>query len=565
MDKKSKSYWEKRQKQWINNQNKTDDVVAKKLKIEYKKTAKELEKEIAGYFQRYGMDNVIEFRAMMQDLPKTDRDLLFQNMDAFALKYPEHANLLPVRESIYKLNRLQGLHYSTQVKLLELGAIEQKELEKHLEETYGKRYNEMLEELGIGNAFLSIDNELMKDTLYARWVNGQNFSERIWKNKENLLNHLRSKYRDGLARGDNYAKLTKEVKERFDVSHNDARRLVWTESSFVLNQAHTHAYLNADVEEYEISAVMDRRTSPICRELDGKVFRFDEMEVGTNFPPFHPYCRTTFMGVLEEHAASGIIDANEGKIKFTDKVKGNMTDEQQETLEGILGNAPREVQSLWTKVQDDLVTANSRSKKSYYSRGEGVYFNFAEDSINEKMTRRNGSPVLGKSNHTTFFHEYGHHIDALFGFDDIVKIKYKSTVTKRMVTDERKTWSYKSKELGLSDSLKNEIKETITKFEARNIEDLAGKLTKYADEKYPYGYSGVSDILSGLSDDRANMGWHHSKKYWRDRKKQDGLGKEAFAHMFASHTMQGDADKFMKEVFPKSYKKVIDFIEEAGK
>lgn len=277
-----------------------DEAVSKRLEKEYKRTAKELEKEIASYFQRYGKDNVIEFRTMMQDLPKADRDLLFKDMEAFALKYPEHADKLPVRESIYKLNRLQGLHYSTEMKLLELGAIEQQELEKHLEKTYGKRYAEMMHELGIGHSFLAVNDEVMKSTLYARWVNGGNFSDRIWDNKQRLLEQLRTRYRDGLARGDNYSKLTKEIIERLDVGSSDARRLVWTEASFVLNQAHTHAYQNAGVEEYEISAIMDHKTSPICREMDGKVFRFDEMEVGTNFPPFHPYCRTTFIGVLEE-------------------------------------------------------------------------------------------------------------------------------------------------------------------------------------------------------------------------------------------------------------------------
>lgn len=295
---KNKGYWEARHEQWIKNQDRDDAAVAGKLQTEYKRTARELEKDIARFFQQYGQDNVIEFRAMMLDLSQADKDLLFQDMEAFANRYPEYADLIPVRESIYRLNRLQGLHYSTQMKLLELGAIEQKELEKHLEKTYGKHYKNMLQELGIGNQFLSISDELMKDTIFAKWVNGENFSDRIWKNKEGLLNHLQTIYRDGLARGDNYAKLSKAIMERFDVGANDARRLVWTEASFVMNQSHTHAYINADVEEYEISAIMDNKTSPICREMDGKVFRFDEMEVGLNFPPFHPYCRTTFIGFM---------------------------------------------------------------------------------------------------------------------------------------------------------------------------------------------------------------------------------------------------------------------------
>ena len=71
----------------------------------------------------------------------------------------------------------------------------------------------------------------------------------------------------------------------------------WTESSFVLNQAHAQPYVEAGVVEYEINAIVDSRTSDICRDMDGKRFRFDEMMVGVTFPPFHVFCRSTFSGV----------------------------------------------------------------------------------------------------------------------------------------------------------------------------------------------------------------------------------------------------------------------------
>ncbi|BAB07250.1 BH3531 [Halalkalibacterium halodurans C-125] len=297
--KKNREYWIGRHQQWLNRQDNKDEKATRKLKKEYDRIARELEKEIADYFQRYGRDNVIEFRVMMQELSEEDRELLFRNMDAFAEKYPEFAHLLPVRESIYQLNRLQGLHYSTMLKLLELGAIENRELERHLRETYGYHYEQMMRELGLGHRFLAMNEAILRDTIYSGWINEENFSDRIWNNKEKLLNHLQNRYRDALARGDNYEKLIKEVRERFGVSYYDARRLVWTEAAFILNQAHLHAYKNAGVEEYELVAIIDRKTSDICRRMHGKVFRFDELEVGVNFPPFHPHCRTTFIGVFE--------------------------------------------------------------------------------------------------------------------------------------------------------------------------------------------------------------------------------------------------------------------------
>src|SRR5699024_8732036 len=177
-------------------------------------------------------------------------------IDAFIGKYPAYEHLVPVRTSVYKLNRLEGLHYSTQLKLLELGAIEQKEFERHLMQTYKKNYETIINELGLGKQFQSINDSIIKSDINTKWINNRNFSDRIWNNKEKLLEHLKTTYRDGLVRGDNYRKMSLSIMDRFGVAYNDAKRLVWTESSFVLNQAHIQPYIDLGVEEYELNAMM---------------------------------------------------------------------------------------------------------------------------------------------------------------------------------------------------------------------------------------------------------------------------------------------------------------------
>jgi len=299
--KTSKSYWEGRQEQWINNLNQDDEKFTKSLEKYYNNTSKDIEKDISSYYQRYGKDNVIEYRILMKDLPAKEKKLLIENMELFAEKYPEYEQLLPVRESVYKLNRLEGLHYSTQMNLLELGVIEEREFEKYLTKVYGEQYKIMFDELGLGRQFLSINESIIHDVIYTKWINDRNFSDSIWSNKEKLLNHLTTNYRDQIVRGDNYDKMSNMIVDRFGVAYRDAKRLVWTESSFVLNQAHAKPYIDAGLVEYELNAMIDGRTSEVCREFDkrakkGETFRFDEIVVGVNFPPFHAWCRTTFIG-----------------------------------------------------------------------------------------------------------------------------------------------------------------------------------------------------------------------------------------------------------------------------
>lgn len=300
MAKKNKSYWQERHAQWIKIQDKADDRVIKKLRKDYQRTAKELEKEIARYFKRYGRDDVIQYRIMLQELNEEDKQLLYRDMGKFAERYPKYAHLMSIRESIYQLNRLQGLHYTTQLKLLELGAIEQETIEQHLLETYGRNYSALMKELNIGYAFLSANDTIARQTIYTKWVNGEDFSDRIWNNKEKLLNYIYNDLRDGLIRGDNYDKMIKKLMDRMETGEFETRRLIWTESAFVLNQAHAQPYKDLGLEEYEINAIIDSKTSDICRSLHGERFRFDDMRVGVNYPPFHPWCRTTIIGVLND-------------------------------------------------------------------------------------------------------------------------------------------------------------------------------------------------------------------------------------------------------------------------
>jgi SPP1 gp7 family putative phage head morphogenesis protein len=54
------------------------------------------------------------------------------------------------------------------------------------------------------------------------------------------------------------------------------------------------------VEKYEFLAAIDSRTSKLCRDKDGKVFKLKDSKVGVNFPPLHPHCRSTIIPVLKD-------------------------------------------------------------------------------------------------------------------------------------------------------------------------------------------------------------------------------------------------------------------------
>lgn len=292
-------YWQKRQQQ-LNNQLERDEEKLKiKLSKGYDIQQKKLEKEIASYYQTYGENNVIEYRKLMESLPLEDKQLLLQRMDEFAEKYPQYVHLMPVRESIYKLNRLEGLQTSIKMQQLEIGAIDNVELEQHLKKLAVRSASSSAEQLGFGKNFYTVNSDLISKTVNKQWADGKNFSERIWKNREKLADYLNNDFAMAIARGDSYQKCIKVLGERFaKVSRNDMYRLIYTEGTFVQNEASITQF-EEDFEEYEIS-IADSRACKICKALQNKKFRIKDRKPGVNFPPFHSWCRCSFTIAVDD-------------------------------------------------------------------------------------------------------------------------------------------------------------------------------------------------------------------------------------------------------------------------
>lgn len=554
MTKKSKNYWQKRQEQWIKNQDETDAALTKRLERRYKVTARELENDIAGYFKRYGEDDVVQYREMLKGLSKKDKDLLYQDLESFAKKYPDYEHLMPVRESVYKLNRLQGLHYSTELKLLELGAIEQAEFEKHLIATYGKHYENVMKELGIGFSFNSALDKVAEKTAFTKWVDDKNFSDRIWDNKSKLMKYMKDDLKNGLIRGDNYDKMTAKLAKRMDVGSSDAKRLVWTESSFVLNQAHSHPYIDLGVVEYELNAIRDSRTSVICRELDGEKFKFDEMEVGENFPPLHAYCRTTFISVGLDDILDGESEKqDDSNLEFNEHLSSKLSKEHQEHYEDILNNAPEEERMLWEKYQDDLTWANNFEKRrdtAYFKPSEGVTLNTTQDLEGSWFS----SPG------TVFYHEFGHNIDYLSGDHNHYQGNYmhKKFATAKMELSNGKT---------LGDTVISEVRRKINTKKGTAVEKRAA-LRKEMIEEYELdipAMATISDLYGGATDNKMILGAGHDKDYWKKptgsmfrgingrEYRSDKVGSEAFAEMYSATVRNSkEVEKFQKWL-PESY------------
>jgi uncharacterized protein with gpF-like domain len=83
---------------------------------------------------------------------------------------------------------------------------------------------------------------------------------------------------------------------------------------------------------------LDSRTSEICRELNGKRFKLSEAEVGVNYPPMHPNCRSTTQLVLDEEykqKESGSENPNNSKEEVKKESKKEVSTEKSDVLKSL--------------------------------------------------------------------------------------------------------------------------------------------------------------------------------------------------------------------------------------
>lgn len=163
-----------------------------------------------------------------------------------------------------------------------------------MKDSYYKATFDLQQQTGLAYGFSGLPESEIKHLQSFSWVgDGSTYSTDIWKNTGKLTSSIKDELLISLMTGRGTRETAQAIAERFNVGQNDARRLVRTESAFFHNQMELLSYEEADIEKYIFVAVLDKRTSRICQEHDNKVYDTDKAVSGVNYPPLHPWCRST--------------------------------------------------------------------------------------------------------------------------------------------------------------------------------------------------------------------------------------------------------------------------------
>lgn len=166
------------------------------------------------------------------------------------------------------------------------------------EEAYYKTVFEVQKKTGLAFSFGRVDSKQIDQVLSMNW-SGSNYSKRIWRNTGRLAQTLKEELVVNLITGRTEREASQQIALRFEQGYTQARRLVRTESCFVSGELTGKAYEECGIEKYRYLATLDLKTSKVCRELDGKTFPVSDRQQGKNYPPMHPWCRSTTISVVD--------------------------------------------------------------------------------------------------------------------------------------------------------------------------------------------------------------------------------------------------------------------------
>lgn len=283
--------------------------------------------------------------------------------------------------------------------------------------------------------------------------------------------------------------------------------------------------------------------------------------------------------------------AKSGKIKtkrdYNCDIAQKFGKEYYDDMKNLLDKVDnKNLVKLWEQFENQIEVGSVAVKDSYCQFGK-IYVNKAVDKAGSHYQKP----------YAIVFHESGHSIDykTRYKLDDkygrFFSAKYKDGIFPKTITEEveafiaekDKTLKALFKEHGNTNDYQWFIdngylypwRYNAYKDDEKYLKQLIKYKKEYAYEavrkeflkKHNYNLielADLSDMIEGATYGKCQLGVGHTKKYWRDGKR-DGintnLATEAFAEMFGASITQPESLKTIKQYLPKSYKVFEEMLE----
>lgn len=299
---KNQDYWTKRKANLIYEQMDKAEKQADKFDDVYRQSKAYLDKQINKVFDKFQRDYGLSERDARHVLKnmKDQKDL--NELRKVLEARPDDPNIQRLLADLdspayaYRMKRLERLSADLDLMRSSIYLSEKKGSDAFysdlMKDSYYKATFDLQQQTGLAYSFSDLPETEIKRLQGLKWT-GEAYSDRIWSNTGALASSVKDELLVSLMTGRSVKDTSQAIAERFEVGQNKARRLVRTESAFFHNQMELLSYEDAEITKYKFVAVLDKRTSHICQEHDNKVYDTDKAVPGVNYPPLHPWCRST--------------------------------------------------------------------------------------------------------------------------------------------------------------------------------------------------------------------------------------------------------------------------------
>lgn len=362
---KSSEYWKKREAENAMKNQISEVQYKKNIEEIYANMMDEINKEINGFYTKYAAKEGITMAEAKKRVSKLD----IAAYERKAKKYVETKDLsdqaneeMRIYNLTMKVNRLELLKANIGLEMVSGFDEMQKYFDKKLTDRTLKEFQRQAGILG---------KSILKNEKYAHAIVNASFknatySDRIWMYQGMLKAELEGLLASGLIRGQNPKKLAKHLEKRFGVSAYNAQRLMTTELARVQTEAQKQSFVRNGFDEYEYVACSNSDACSVCRALDGKHFKVDDMMPGENAPPMHPGCHCSVAAYMDDEAYEEWINSyQEHGLNFEDWKASRESEESK-----------KKYKYADTVVKKSLLTSSEYRKK------------FNQVSSNSKVNRR---------------------------------------------------------------------------------------------------------------------------------------------------------------------------------
>lgn len=386
------NYWKKRLEEVAKIQADKADVIETEISTQYERSVKSISEQIEVFYARYAKTNDISMAEARRLLDKSELQGFKMTLNEFRDKALDNADgkwksLLDSEYIKSRVSRLESLkcHIRGEVELLKQK--QERSFEALLKDTYSDTFYrhifECTREIGFEIDFSGLNTSAIEKAVYTKWLDGSNFSDRIWRDKEKLLRELNTNLVQSIIRGDSPDKTIAALSKRMNVSRNYAAALLQSESAHIMNEAAFDTYRALNIGEYEVIETLDSHTCGPCGDMDGRHFPVSEKELGVNCPPFHTGCRGFTVPhfddeftVSEKRAARD----KDGKIYYTDvditykKWRKNVDKSAENDIIKSIDIDDFKLMSEAKNIDDKVVDVISSVIEKYEKSGE-IYIN----------------------------------------------------------------------------------------------------------------------------------------------------------------------------------------------